>query len=741
MKRLVFIGLLLLTAVATEAGTFTGKVNYRRANGSLEPLPFAQIYHLEKKQLLTADADGRFTLDLDATATLVATYVGYTKDTLVVTPDITSAEFYLSGENEVSQAVVTARQEGISKMKPIKTEIISSAGLCKMACCALASSFENSSSVTVGYADAITGAKQIKLLGLSGTYTQLLDENRPTMRGLAAPFGLSFIPGQWLESIQISKGPTSVTNGIEAITGQINLEQRKPTDETPLFVQAYIGSDAMVEANIASALQIGDRWSTITQAHVGSTFASMDHNRDNFRDDPQNLQLSISNRWLYYAPSGLQVRFGARYINDDRLGGQMNARKDNGWNLDNKIWGSRIQNRNFNGYAKVGMPITSEGNSNVAMILDYTHHELDGFWGLKDYTGRQDNFFANLLYSHEFNDHHKMELGVTFNTDNYRETLVNIGYDRNNFDHIESYIAAFGEYTFTLEDKLTFVGGLNFEYNWIHGFKFVPRGSFKYSFTDAIVLRLVGGRGCRCSNFLTDNLGIFSASRLIKVAENLDPMEDAWTVGANMTFYLPFGYEPENTYLSFDFFRNDFKKQVIVDQEVEYGYTNIYNLNGPSYTNTYQVDFNVEPIERFNIVATFKYTDAKVTMAGQGLKERLMTSRFKGVLNLQYATRMSKWIFDFTAQINGPMRLPYFAYDAWKMDYSPVYPTLYAQVTRKFKGFDVYVGGENLTNFKQKNPIIDATDPFSKKFNAGCVWGPLTGIKVYAGVRYTLWKM
>lgn len=743
MKNLRIISLiaLLLCAVCAQAQTFTGTVNYRRANGAVEPLPFAQIYHIEAEKLIEADGNGRFTIELSSTATLIATYIGYTRDTLVITPGITSADFYLSGENEVSQAVVTARQDGISRLKPIKTEVISAAGLCKMACCALASSFENSSSVTVGYADAITGARQIKLLGLSGTYTQLLDENRPTMRGIAAPFGMSFIPGQWLESIQISKGPASVTNGLEAITGQINLEHRKPTDETPLFVQAYIGSDAMAEANVASALQINDRWSTVTMAHFGSTFKSMDHNGDTFRDDPYNMQASISSRWLYYAPTGMQVRFGLRYIGDDRLGGQMNATKDNTRNLESGIWGSRIQNRNFNSYAKVGMPVNEDNSANVAMILDYTHHEMDGFWGHKGYAGSQDNFFANLLYSHQFNDYHKMELGVTFNTDNYRETLSDKGLGSTPYDRLESYLAVFGEYTFQYDDKLTFVGGLNLEYNWIHGFKLAPRGSFKYSFTDEIVFRLAGGRGCRCSSVFTDNLGIFSTGRLIKMAGNLDTMEDAWTYGGNLTFYLPFGYDPESTYLSFDFFRNDFKRQVIVDQELETGYTNIYNLDGPSFTNTYQVDFNVDAFKGFNIVATFKYTDAKVTLAGQGLVERPMTSRFKGVLNLQYATRMSKWIFDFTAQLNGPMKLPSFARQEWDMVTSPVYPTLFAQVTRKFKGFDLYIGGENLTNFRQKDPIIKAGNVWSKDFNASCIWGPLMGVKVYAGIRYTLWKM
>ena len=234
---------------------------------------------------------------------------------------------------------------------------------------------------------------------------------------------------------------------------------------------------------------------------------------------------------------------------------------------------------------------------------------------------------------------------------------------------------------------------------------------------------------------------MFSSSRLIRVADDLNTMEDAWTFGGNLTFYLPFGFDPENTYLSFDYFHNSFNKQVIVDQECTAGYTEIYNLDGRSFTDTYQVDFTTDPFERFNVTATFRYTDARVTLNGQGLVERPMTSRFKAVLNMQYTLPMNRWIFDFTAQLNGPMRLPRFAADAWGMETSPVYPVLYAQVTRKFRGLDIYVGGENLTSFRQKEAILGSDAPFGPNFNAGCVWGPLMGTMAYAGLRYTLWKM
>lgn len=763
MRKAFFSAILILFCTTMFAQDFKGSIFYRRSDGRTEPLPFAQIYLIEKAKLIESDENGQFTIKLDKRTTMVATYVGYTKDTLIVDPGIPSGEFFLMGENEVDEAVVTSRQltNTLSRIKPVRTEVITAAGLCKMACCNLAESFENSASVTVGYSDAITGARQIKLLGLAGTYTQLLDENRPVMRGLASPFGLTYVPGQWLESIQIAKGPSSVINGLEAITGQINMEHRKPTDEVPFFLQLFGSSHAMVEGNIASSLQLNEKWSTVILAHASSVLKSIDHNDDGFRDEPQATQFNLSNRWLYYDPSGLQVRFGVRALTDDRLAGQMGfKREDNP--LTSEFWGSRIKNKGLNGYFKIGIPLNEENSHNIAVVADYNYHDIDSKYGLKAYVGTQKSLFLNLIYQNQLNDHHRISIGLSGQDDDFREHVIDnrthiftpvpsaeqfvysLGLNRR-----EKSVGLYGEYNYTLDDKVTFVGSLRGDYNNIHGFLFAPRVTFKYSFTDDIIFRLLGGRGFRTANIFADNIGIFSTGRII----NLDPirgdqknlLEDAWTYGGNITFYLPFGYE-NNTYLSFDYFRNDFLKQVIVDQEFDIVQALAYNLDGRSFTNTYQVDFSVDPIERFNIITTFRYTDAKVTLKGQGLVERPLTSRFKAVLNLQYATAMNKWTFDFTAQLNGKTKLPNFMAGQDKVIekdgeyFSPIYPMFFAQITRKFRGIDLYVGGENLGNYRQKNAILNADQPFSEDFNASAIWGPLSGIKIYAGLRLTIWK-
>lgn len=658
--------------------------------------------------------------------------------------------------DSLDAAVFVSRQAGnyLSKGKEIRTEVISAAGLCKMACCNLAESFENSASVTVGYSDAVTGARQIRLLGLSGVYTQMLDETRPVMRGLSAPFGLSYVPGQWLESIQIAKGSSSVINGVECMTGQINMEHRKPTDEKPLFINGAVMSDTKMDLNIASSLQMGYKWSTVILGHVSGNIEAHDMNNDGFLDEPKMLQFNLSNRWLYQADNGVQVRFGVRAIQDKRDGGQVQA-------IQNR-WTSDILNRSLNGYLKVGVPLNEDNSQNIALVADYNYQDMDSGFGTKTYDAGQHSAFANLLYQNVINDSHRFTLGLNGTFDRYDEIIRRLVPQGADFILKEdggitdlANAGVFGEYTYHAGEKFSAIAGLRGDWFYKQGFKVSPRVTLKYMPVDEIVIRANGGRGLRYSTPLVDNIGVFSTGKNYIGAYNDHILEDAWTFGGNITYYMPFGAS-SNTYLSFDYFRTQFAQQMVVDYEYGMNEIHFYALDGNrSFTDNYQVDFSVDPVERFNITATFRYTNAKIELAGKGLVEKPMTSRFKGVLNLQYATNLNKWIFDFTASLNGSCRVYNFMEglkDAdgnllYKDGRTPVYPLLYAQVTRRFKGWDVYIGAENLTNFRQENVILGSVkdqngyvNAFQPSFDASCVWGPLMGIKAHIGFRFTLWK-
>ncbi len=686
---------------------------------------------------------------------------------------IDTTNIYKERKDSLDAAVFVSRQAGnyLSKTKDIRTEVITAAGLCKMACCNLAESFENSASVTVGYSDAVTGARQIRLLGLSGIYTQMLDENRPVMRGLSAPFGLSYVPGQWLESIQIAKGASSVINGVESMTGQINMEHRKPTDEKPLVINAAIMSDTKMDFNIASSLQLNEDWSTVLLGHVSGNVLSHDVNKDGFLDDPKMLQFNLANRWLYFSPTGLQMRFGLRAIHDHRLGGQALTDEDGEKRYYNhktyssvlpeagKLdpWGSDISNKSLDGYFKIGIPLNEHNSKSLAVILDYNYQMMDAYFGSTLYDAAQHSAFANFLYQSEISEAHRLTLGFSGLLDVYNEDFNRVLTTlplAQTFAGITKLGTAgfFGEYTYKAGDKFTLIGGLRGDYyNAIEKgrFKVSPRLNFKYAPIDEIVLRVNGGRGLRYSNPLIDNIGVFSTGKRFEGAYKEHLLEDAWTFGGNMTYYMPFGAS-YNTYFSFDYFRTQFVQQMIVDYEYagDYSQIHFYALDGNrSYTDNFQIDFNIDPIERFNINATFRYTNAKQEMAGRGLVEKPMTSRYKGVLNLQYATNLNKWIFDFTASINGPARVYDFMRGRQGIKerhgkcYSQAYPLLFFQITKRFKGVDIYAGVENLTNFRQKDVVISHENPRSPVFDASAIWGPLMGIKGHIGLRFTLWKI
>ena len=778
--KYIQILLFFMMPLCLNAQTYRGKVIIAGENGSQEPAAGAAVYWIPSAQgdpvgnVVYTNEKGLFSIPAHkgSSGMIAASYMGYIPDTLKAGMPEHELQFILAeSSGTLDELQVTGRRRGnyISSLSSVKTEVITAAGLCKMACCNLAESFENSASVSVGYSDAVTGARQIRLLGLSGNYTQMLEENRPAMRGIQIPFGLAFVPGQWLESIQIAKGTGSVVNGYEAITGQINMEYRKPTAQMPLFVNLFLNSALRTEANIVSSLQLNDQWSTVILAHGSSDLMQHDANGDGFLDDPLTSRYSLANRWLYAPASGLQLRFGFRGVYEDRKGGQ----KDNIWvlpgeNRENILWGSRILNRGINAYAKLGIPLVKHVHDhdneaedipkdgilpedenhvdpNIALVLDYNLHSQDAYFGLKDFNALQQDVFANAVFMSSLGESHKITMGVSALWERLDQVLVDRwpagGEESFDLGRNEDIYGVYGEYTLHWEDKLVLIAGARADYNTLYGWLFTPGVNLRYNFTEELVFRATAGRGFRTPNSITDNVGVLSTGRRI-LFEGTPGIEEAWTYGLNLTLGLPFGREGSSS-LSLEYFRTDFVNQLIADQEflsnAPVPSILFYNLEGRSFTNTWQADFTTEPFDGFSVLATFRYNDSKVNMKGQGLRDRPLTSKFKGVLNLQYTTPADSWVFDVTAQLNGPARIPAFAAGG-EDHYSPVFPMFFAQITRKFNKVELYAGGENLLNYRQPDPIISADDPFSENFNASIIWGPLMGIRIYAGMRLTLFR-
>lgn len=787
MRKFCTTLLTLLAALAANisalADGYHGTV--RSADGA--PLAGARVYWAETTVGTITDSLGCFTLHgVKEHNRLVATFVGLEPDTIEISPDHKGEILITMGRGNATtgEVVVHASQRGnsISSGSLSHTENISFAGLTKLACCTVAESFENSASVTVGYSDAISGARQIKMLGLAGAYTQILDESRPIMRGIGSPYALTYTPGMWLKSIQVSKGISSVAAGHDAITGQINMEYRKPTDEEKLFANVYFDDMLRPEANLAAIIPLkkDKSLSTIILAHGSADtewreMGAMDRNNDGYRDLPSTSLANIANRWLYTAPSGLQARWGWRALADRRVGGNLHfdgSRKmrdemETSW-ADGAMYGSRILNKAVNAYAKVALPVgksvynpedKSEKRSSVAAVIDYDHFGENAYYGLNNYNGQENDFTASLMFTNYFDLRSSLTVGAQTRLAAYRERLQNRtpwieshNLTDTSLNRNENEAGVYAEYTYDVRDRLTVMGGLRADYNGLQKKALItPRAHLKWSITPRTTLRASAGMGYRTSNIITDNMGILATGRHIlinsgelsqKSYDSLYKIEETLTAGASLTQTFTLGRD-NSASLSLDFFHTRFFNSVIADTEWNPTYVNIYSSHKRAVTDNLQIDFNWAPIERFDVLLTFRHTSSRMALnrPDGSVKnvERPLISEYKGLANLSYATKFRLWVFDFTAQLNGPSRIPTLTGDLDDDSRSPVYATLFAQVTHKVGKADIYAGCENITDYRQKNPIVEPENPFSTQFNSMNVWGPLMGRKFYIGLRLNVY--
>ncbi|MBO7197218.1 MAG: TonB-dependent receptor [Tidjanibacter sp.] len=769
MRRIIGLFCALMCIAAVEAQNVRGVV--RDTNG--EVLIGASVYWEGTTIGTATGVDGSYELYRVKDHTkLVAAYIGYVDSVVEVSRDMEVVDFTLSDGVGIEEIVIQGGADNKIRQSSIMAgENISFAGLCKMACCNLAESFENSAAVTVGYSDAVSGSRQIKMLGLAGTYTQILDENRPIMRGIGSPYGLNYTPGMWLNSIQVSKGIASVTAGHEAMTGQINLEYRKPTDEEKFFLNLYFDNELKPEVNIAMpfAFDSEKRLTTNVLLHYSGDTQPMDHNGDGFRDLPMAQQINVANRWLYQAKSGAQWRWGWRFVNENRVGGQMEFEPERyDQPASNKqVYGSEIKNKGLNAYMKVGVPIGAavwdeeaeeEKRSSLAFVMDMDNFKMDSYFGLNTYNGVEQSVWGNLSYLHYFSGRSSLTAGASFWARNIEEEVTQkrkvseTGLAANMLQSAGEMIepGIFAEYTYAFKDKFSIVAGVRGDLvstpvdddARINDFIVTPRMHLRYNFTDQTVLRASAGLGSRKVMPFTDNIWMLATGRFIlNEIEVGKDLEKAATFGGSLSHTLSLvGYN--DLTVSVDFFRTQFSNTVYADQEWNDGYIHIYNTDAPAWANNYQLDVQWTPAEGLDIFTTFRYTDSRLTLEREGelmLVDRPLVGKFKGLVNVQYATKFRRWVFDFTAQLNGPMRLPALDGNIAAAEYSPIYPMFYGQVSHRVGQWDIYVGCENILNYMQHNPIIGADAPFGPDFNSSVVWGPLMGRKFYIGARFNLY--
>ncbi len=704
----------------------------------IEELVGASVYWKGTSKGTVSDVNGHFELPRTSAkqTQLVFSFVGYQPDTISVEAIRNEVNITLISNAMLLEVLVKANVGGeyVSKLNPIYTTSITSAGLQELPCCNLSESFENNASVNVSYSDAVTGAKQIQMLGLAGIYSQILTENMPSVRGLATSYGLSHIPGAWMESIQISKGTSAVVNGYESITGQINVEYKKPEKSDRLFVNLYANADGRAETNLTSAFKLNKNLSTMLFAHVSTFWNAMDENGDNFMDSPNYTQYNFINRWKYLGDDGLEIQLMMKALDEKRTSGQMHLME----NSTEPKYVIGINTRRYELYSKIGFPLSKDFSKSVGFQFSGIHHEQDSHFGITKYAGNENSGYANMIIQMNSADNkHSLSYGASFMYDGYTENTDKYHND-STITRIEKVPGVYGQYTFSLEHKLSVILGLRADFHNVYGRYITPRVHFKYNVTDKTIVRASAGRGYRSVNVFAETMGLFASSRNWVINNELQN-EEAWNYGINFTHDIEFSMKNDLKF-SFDYYRTEFTKQVLVNLDNSTSQAIFYNLDGKSYSNSFQAEVSTLLFNFMEATAAFRVNDVKVTQSDK-LVEKPFVSRYKGLFTYSIWSKYEKWRLDLTNQFNGSTRLPNTTMNPTEYqrnERSPQYIIIHAQVTRKFKRFDVYAGAENLTNYKQKNPIVSPEHPTNQYFDASMVWGPMEGRMIYAGLRFSI---
>ncbi|HEX5002860.1 MAG TPA: TonB-dependent receptor [Bacteroidia bacterium] len=736
LKNSVFIVLIWLSSVASaQPVSVTGKVS---GGSPAVPLPGANVYWSGTTFGTQTDMDGTFEISVhgELPLVLVISYVGFISDSI----QITQTGFYpieLKAQ-QLEQVEVESRVEStmISTINPVNVEQVGKKELLKAACCNLSESFETNPSVNVSYSDAVTGAKEIQMLGLSGIYSQIMTENIPAMKGLAAPFGLGYVPGTWMESIQITKGSGSVSNGFESTTGQINVEYIKPATSDRLYVNLYGASTGNTELNTHFLIPASDKLSSVLFFHAESSPVKWDRQNDGFLDMPLVQQANVFNRWAFNDGKKFEGQFGVKVLAENRLGGQVDFNKNNDYGTTNH-YGIGIDTRRIEAFSKTGLIYPETPWKSAGLILSGSFHDVDSYFGLNSYKGKQTEFYGSMIYMSIIKTtDHKFKSGIDFRYDDFNEHFSGSEYLKE-----EIVPGVYTEYTYSHNDKLTVVAGSRLDHHNTYGWFYTPRLHAKYNFTPEIILRISGGRSFRTANVLAENMSLMASSRKFILSEKLNP-ERAWNYGANITTRFTLDYRSGS--VSADYYVTNFTDQVVVDMYSKSEEVLFYNLKGTSNSKSFQLAVNYELFKRFDVRLAYKHDVVVTDYAGVSTQKPLVAPD-KALVNLAYATRKDIWKFDFTALYEGKKKLGIATNDQnqyndsqVKNSESPAFLLFNSQITYKLNKWDIYVGSENIGDFRQLIPVLGYNDPFGSGFDATNVWGPVNGRKIYAGVRYAI---
>ncbi len=699
----------------------------------------AKIQWLQDTLSTTSDSDGFFKLSYHPNhAQILISHPNFISDTLDVSTGDKIFHFLIANQHLDEVQLIQSRKSMMQSYIEIgNLTNVTSDELLKAACCNLAESFETNPSIDSYHADAITGVRQIRMLGLNSNQILLSNENIPITRTISQPFEYSFIPGLQIESIHVSKGTGSVVGTYQSLGGEINVELKKPKTDNRFVMELFQTLHGRFEANLGKTFKLNKRLSTSFYGHYNQRTKPLDHNDDGFLDNPLVEQTNLLNRWQYADHvKGFLVLGSFRYVNDQKKAGQL------GSNFDSKqpedlFWKSHASTSRFDSSLKIGyvnpqIPYRSSG-----LQLSYTVDDQNSFYNQRKIDLWHKSFYANFIYSSIlFNTKTKFQTGLIFGLDTVNQDVTGVErFGNRNIPHWGSYF----EVTHNNLNGLSLMAGLRIDIYSDFGLFVTPRLNLRYQLFEKTQLRLSTGSGRKASYYVIENQQLLTSNRKIIIGGINDFGKNiVWNMGGSLTHRFDlFGSDSQ---LILDYYATDYQTQTIVDWETP-GEISFYQSQDKAKANSFQGEYNHRLSNQIDIRMAYRYDDVKTTYK-DGYKAVPLIPKHRFFFNFSWTSiptsNGSLWRTNFTIHRVGSQRLVKKA-DHFSESFSNPYQLINAQLNRKLnQQLEIYLGGENIGSFKQKNPIISANNPSHMTFDASQIYGPIFGLMAYIGLKWQL---
>lgn len=740
----------------------TGSIQGRVLSGD-QPLEFASIAVHQTNMGTITDSTGYFRIEDVAYGEyrLEVSMLGFIsrRHSVKISADEPNASINFELEPshlDLDEVVVSGTMKTVSRLdSPVPVEVYSDDFFKANPAPSVFESLQNVNGVRPQLNCNVCNTGDIHINGLEGPYTMVLIDGMPIVSGLSTVYGLTGIPQSLIERVEVVKGPASTLYGSEAVGGLINIITRNPGSAPQFSADIFGTSWGEVNTDLGLRFGLGKKASALLGVNYFNYQQPIDNNNDGFTDITLQDRISLFNKWSIDRPGRRTLSFAARYVYEDRWGGEMDWAKP--YRGGDEVYGESIYTNRWEFFGIYQLPTTELINFQFSA----NGHDQNSVYGNTTYLAQQYIGFGQLSWHKELGARHSLLLGTAFRYTYYDDnTPATAAFDLSSGDSNQPSITylpgLFLQDEIALHPNHKLLLGLRYDHNSLHGGIFSPRINYKWNSPDKKnTLRLSAGNGYRVANVFTEDHAALTGARQVVFIGDLQP-ETSWN--ANLNFVKKI-FTPNNTIIGLDAtaFYTYFSNRIIADYETNPNQIIYANLDGHAISRGVSLNVDLAFPNGLNVVAGI--TGMDVFSEENGVKtQQILTESWSGVWNINYTFPDLDLKIDYTGNVYGPMRLPRLSDTDPRAAESPWWSIQNLQLTKSLGNkWELYGGVKNLLNFTPPaNSIARAFDPFDRgvtfddqgqvvptennpyalTFDPSYVYAPNQGIRGFLGVRY-----